>query len=67
MNILFQISGIYYLLADYYFKTNEFPKAFKYYTLDLCNNPRRIDSWAGMALSQASLLETKLNSCEPIK
>lgn len=62
-----KIKGIYYLLADFYFKNNEFAKAFKYYTLDLYNNPKRIDSWAGMALSRASLMETTINSCEPIK
>ncbi|XP_069674696.1 calcineurin-binding protein cabin-1-like isoform X2 [Periplaneta americana] len=61
------ISAIYYLLADYYFKVNEWGKAIRHYLLDVCVNPIRIDSWAGMALARGSQLETKLNSCEPLK
>lgn len=61
------MSAIYYLLADYYFKVNEWGKAIRHYLLDVCVNPVRIDSWAGMALARGSQLETKLNSCEPLK
>lgn len=35
--------------------------------MDLCANPGRVDSWASMALSRASLLEQQLNSCDPLK
>lgn len=59
----YRISCIYYLLADHYFKNRDFSKSVKYYMLDLTICPNRLDSWAGLALSKASKLETKLNSC----
>ena len=37
-------------------------KATKYYQQDLCFNPERFDSWAGVALARASKLEQKLNA-----
>ncbi|XP_076114418.1 calcineurin-binding protein cabin-1-like isoform X3 [Mytilus galloprovincialis] len=55
---------LYYLLADYYFKNHEQAKAIKYYMNDICVNPSRLDSWAGMALARMSQLEQKLNSTE---
>ncbi|XP_074660409.1 uncharacterized protein LOC141912887 [Tubulanus polymorphus] len=58
------INEIYYLLADYYFKNKEQGKAIKFYLHDLCLNPERFDSWAGMALARSSRLEQKLNSNE---
>lgn len=61
------ISDINYLLGDYYFKNNDLPKAIEYYLLDICHNPGRLDSWAGMALARGSQLETQLNSCEAIE
>lgn len=61
--IPYRVQPIFYLLADYYFKNRDFTKSVKYYILDLNNYPIRFDSWAGLALSKASLLETKLNSC----
>lgn len=59
----YHINSIYYLLADYYFKNKEFSKALKYYVSDLSNLPTRFDAWAGLALSKAHLMGTKLNSC----
>lgn len=59
----YRVQPLFYLLADYYFKNRDFAKSVKYYVLDLNNYPIRFDSWAGLALSKASLLETKLNSC----
>ncbi|KAI0212986.1 Calcineurin-binding protein cabin-1 [Lamellibrachia satsuma] len=56
------VKELYYLLADYYFKNKEQTKAIKFYQLDLCVNPDRMDSWAGMALARASRLQQKLNS-----
>lgn len=41
-------------------------KAIRHYLLDVCVNPVRIDSWAGMALARGSQLETKLNSVSVI-
>lgn len=67
LNILpYRTNAIYYLLADYYFKNRDFVKSVKYYVPDLSNCPNRFDSWAGLALSKASLLETKLNACVPL-
>lgn len=64
LNILpYQINSIFYLLADFYFKNRDFIRSVKYYILDLSNSSERFDSWAGLALSKASLLETKINSC----
>jgi calcineurin-binding protein cabin-1 len=57
-----RIASIYYLLADFYFKSQETQKAIKYYIYDLSIKPEHFDSWAGLALSKASKLETKLNS-----
>lgn len=63
----YKIRCIFYLLADYYFKNRDFSKAIKYYTLDLTISPTRFDSWAGMALSKASKIETRLNGLIPLK
>lgn len=62
-----RISCIFYLLADYYFKNRDFSKPIRYYILDLTLHPFRFDSWAGLALSKATLLDSKQNSCNPIK
>lgn len=58
------VKELYYLLADYYFKNKEQTKAIKFYILDICVNPDRLDSWAGMSLARMSRLEQKLNSTE---
>lgn len=63
MQLPYQIFCIYYLLADHYFKNRDFAKSVKYYVLDLTTCPTRFDAWAGLALSKASKLDTKLNSC----
>lgn len=62
-----QISTIYYLLADYYFKNRDFSKTLKYYMLDIVCNPTRFDSWAGISLSKATKIEGKLNSFNGIE
>lgn len=59
----YRIKCIFYLLADYYFKTRDFAKSVKFYIMDLAICPTRFDSWAGLALSKTSKMETKLNSC----
>ncbi|XP_052866977.1 calcineurin-binding protein cabin-1-like [Anopheles cruzii] len=61
-----EIKPIFYLLADYYFKSRDFTRAIKYYVMDLALEPSRFDSWAGISLSKASRVETKLNSTEVI-
>lgn len=67
LNILpYRTNSIYYLLADFYFKNRDFVKSVKYYVPDLSNCPTRFDSWAGLALSKATLLETKMNSCDAL-
>ncbi|OWF49710.1 Calcineurin-binding protein cabin-1 [Mizuhopecten yessoensis] len=53
---------LYYLLADYYFKNKEQAKAVRFYMSDICMNPTRLDSWAGMGLARMSQLEQKLSS-----
>ncbi|XP_071040839.1 calcineurin-binding protein cabin-1 isoform X2 [Parasteatoda tepidariorum] len=58
------VKDLYYLLGDYYFKNKEFSKAIRLYLMDICINPDRQDSWAGMALSRSSQLDQKLNSYE---
>lgn len=55
------LGGVLYLLADYFFKNNEFSVAVEYYRSDLCFNPGRVDSWFPLALSLANILEQKLN------
>ncbi|KAF5297375.1 hypothetical protein FQR65_LT01305 [Abscondita terminalis] len=57
----------YYLLGDFYFKQNEIGRSVKYFLLDLCINPRRLDTWADLALGTGSQLENKLNHCERFK
>lgn len=59
--------SMYYLLGDYYFKQSEVKKSKKYFQLDMCINPWRLDSWACMALGGASQLEQKLTHCEKFK
>lgn len=62
-----RIKAIYYLLGDYYFKQSEVKRSYKYFLLDLCINPGRIDTWAGLSLGIHSQLESKLNHCERFK
>lgn len=62
----YRMQNIFYLLADYYFKNRDLTKSVKYYISDLANFSDRFDSWAGLALSKASILETKLNTCDEI-
>lgn len=42
-------------------------KGLKYFYLDLCINPDRLDTWADIALGMASQLEQKLNHCESFR
>lgn len=58
------VHDLFYLLGDYYFKYKEQSKAIRFYLLDLCVEPDRFDSWAGMALARSSQLEYRLNTCE---
>lgn len=62
-----KIRAIYYLIADSYFKQRQFKECLKYFQMDLCINPLRLDSWACMGLSYVSQLENKLNYCKAIK
>lgn len=62
-----KIRAAYYLLGDYYFKQNEIGRSVKYFLLDICINPLRLDTWADLALGYASQLESKLNHCERFK
>ncbi|KAK5640159.1 hypothetical protein RI129_010970 [Pyrocoelia pectoralis] len=62
-----KIRAAYYLLGDYYFKQNEIGRSVKYFLLDLCINPHRLDTWANLALGIGSQLENKLNHCERFK
>ncbi|XP_030756514.1 calcineurin-binding protein cabin-1-like isoform X2 [Sitophilus oryzae] len=62
-----KIRAIYYLLGDYYFKEKEFNRCIKYFQLDLCINPSRLDTWACLALSYTAQLESILNFCEKLK
>eukprot|EP00118_Oscarella_pearsei_P010545 m.65370 g.65370 ORF g.65370 m.65370 type:complete len:652 (+) comp35316_c0_seq15:3366-5321(+) len=58
------VQEIYHLLATYYLKNGEHVKSAKMYMNDLCYNPRRFDSWAGLALAKAGRIEDKLNSLD---
>eukprot|EP00090_Calanus_glacialis_P013101 TRINITY_DN21726_c0_g1_i3.p1 TRINITY_DN21726_c0_g1~~TRINITY_DN21726_c0_g1_i3.p1 ORF type:complete len:2006 (+),score=827.87 TRINITY_DN21726_c0_g1_i3:94-6111(+) len=56
---------LFYLLADYAFKSNsDMENAIKYYAIDLTFNRERFDSWAALALSQGSKMDLKLNGCQ---
>ena len=62
-------TDIFYLLADYYFKSracdkSKYDSAIKFYEEDICANPTRFDSWASMGLVRSTKLTTKLNSCD---
>lgn len=63
----YQISSIYYLLGDYYFKTSDWSHGIRYYLLDLCLHPVRFNSWAGLAMATGTQLEIRLNSCQTLK
>ncbi|CAG0913106.1 unnamed protein product [Notodromas monacha] len=62
-----RMPDLFFFLADYYLKSKEWNKAAKYYLYDSTINPMRMDSWGGHALARTGALETKLNSCQPIK
>ena len=57
---------IHYLISDSFFKNKEWESAVFYYKHDLAVFPKRLDSWAGLALAKKTILETKLNSCDVI-
>lgn len=63
----YQISSVYYLLGDYYFKNNEWSHGVRYYLLDLCLHPVRYNSWAGLAMANATQVQIRLNSCQTLK
>ncbi|XP_053207922.1 uncharacterized protein LOC128391979 [Panonychus citri] len=48
---------LYYYLADYYLKHEDFQKAIKFYILDLTLNRKRFDSWVGCALAITSQID----------
>lgn len=60
-----QISTLYYLLADYYFKYQKWILAARYYLFHLCFQPTEVNSWVGLAMSTATVIETWLNNCRP--
>lgn len=63
-----QISHIFYLIADYYFKNasnQSWASAIRYYVFDLCLHPNELNSWAGLAMSTSTLMETWLNNFQP--
>ena len=63
-NLPTETRDLFYLLADYAFKSNsDMENAISYYAIDLTFNRERFDSWAALALAQGSKLDSKLNSC----
>ncbi|XP_055333033.1 LOW QUALITY PROTEIN: calcineurin-binding protein cabin-1-like [Paramacrobiotus metropolitanus] len=56
--------NLFYLLADFYHKSGENTRALRLYLSDLCVNPDRFDSWAGLALNKAAEVDKKLRSFE---
>ncbi|XP_066593480.1 calcineurin-binding protein cabin-1-like [Prorops nasuta] len=60
------ISSIYYLLGDFYFKNNKWQYACQYYLLDLCLYPLGLNSWAGLAMATGTIIENWLNSYKSI-
>ncbi|XP_050504043.1 calcineurin-binding protein cabin-1 isoform X3 [Diabrotica virgifera virgifera] len=62
-----KVKAIYFLIGDFYFKDRDFGKCIKFFQMDLCINPERLDSWACLGLSYAAQLDTKLNHCEKFK
>ncbi|XP_044767142.1 uncharacterized protein LOC123323022 [Coccinella septempunctata] len=63
----YRIQAIYYLLGDYYFKLKDFVRCVDFFLMDLAINPKRVDSWACLALSYLNQLEIKLNFCKKMK
>jgi len=59
------LGEMFYLLADYSFKSSEMTSAIKYYLLNLAIDPKRLDSWAGIALARSSQTDGRLRRCEP--
>ena len=67
-NLPQETRDLFYLLADYAFKSNsDMENAISYYAIDLTFNRERFDSWAALALAQGSKLDSKLNSCHLIQ
>ena len=67
-NLSEETRDLFYLLADYAFKSNsDMENAINYYAIDLTFNRDRFDSWAALALAQGSKLDSKLNSCHLIQ
>lgn len=59
------ISCIYYLLADYYFKSSKWGLAIRFSLMDLCIDPKNVDSWVDIAMSTGTEIETWINSYRP--
>ena len=67
-NLPAETRDLFYLLADYAFKSNsDMETAINYYAIDLTFNRERFDSWAALALAHGSKLDSKLNSCHPLQ
>ena len=61
------LKDVLYLLADYCFKNSkDLDRAIDFFTLDISFNPERYDSWAALALAQASKMDQRLNSCKKL-
>ncbi len=55
------LRDLFYLLADYSFKSSEFKNAVDFYLVDLSFNPERLDSWIAISLSMANMVEEKIS------
>ncbi|XP_065182437.1 calcineurin-binding protein cabin-1-like isoform X1 [Sycon ciliatum] len=60
------VSEIYHLLGDFHLKNADYLKSSKCYMQDLCYNPGRFDSWAGLALAKSQRIEERVNSLDTL-
>ena len=58
------IIDLFYLLADYYVKNNEFKLAIEFYHMDISWNPQRLDAWVSLSLALCNQIDLKMNEME---
>lgn len=57
---------LFYLMADYYIKNNDFKLAIDFYMIDISWNPNRKDAWVSLTLALCNQIDLKMNEMEDV-
>ena len=62
----YQVSFVYALLADYFFKYNQYSNSSLHFLMDLCIHPDSFNSWVSLAMTVGTEFSIALNNCKPL-